>query len=95
MNDVDMILVVDADADHVAHQPVIRQRFRPHRIDFEPRRLDGAFRLCRGALLEHVLADAERDERDCQADSHEDIARARHKCPVLPKSTRGVYNFSR
>ena len=40
MNDPDLILAIHRHADHGADDPVVRQRLRPHRIDFESRRLD-------------------------------------------------------
>ena len=42
VNDPDMILRVHRDADGLAHQPVVRQRLGPQRIDFESRRGDGS-----------------------------------------------------
>jgi len=39
VNDPDMILGIDGDADGLPENPVIRKRFGPQRIDFEPRRL--------------------------------------------------------
>ena len=75
MDDEDVILRVDADADHGAEHPVVRQRLRPHRVDLETRRLHG---LPRGAL-QRGLSNAESDnarlrvccqESDCVAASH-------------------------
>ena len=40
MDDPDVILGVDAEADRLPEHPVVRQRLRPHRIDLEPRRLE-------------------------------------------------------
>src|SRR5437868_13682648 len=42
-----MVLRVDADTNHGAKNPVIREGLGPHRIDLEPRRLD---RLARRSL---------------------------------------------
>jgi hypothetical protein len=38
MNDPDVILRVDGDAGDRSEEPVVRQRFRPERIDLERRR---------------------------------------------------------
>ena len=61
MNDPDVILRVDRDADRLAEDPVVRQRLGPQRIDFEPRRLH---RRGRGAerrpSIESARAEAER-----------------------------------
>ena len=62
MNDVDVILAVDADADRIAEHPMIRQRFRPERIDLEPRRLHRRVHLGRGGFLEQSLAESEHDK---------------------------------
>src|SRR5262249_16005285 len=46
----DVILIVDADPAQAAEHPMIGQRFRPERIDFEPRRLNSGGGLLRGDL---------------------------------------------
>ena len=53
MNDPDVVLLIDPHADGPAEQPVIRQRLRPQRIDFEHRRLDGASLRVR-LILQHA-----------------------------------------
>src|SRR5262249_21913979 len=59
MDDPDMVLRVNGDADDVPHDPMIRQRVGPHRIDFEPGRhlagsgMGGAF------LIEYNGPDAQ------------------------------------
>src|SRR6185369_8676655 len=73
VDDVDVILGVDADADHVAVHPVIRQRLRPHRVDFEPRRLRAALGLRLGGALQRALREAERNEQRKQAGSYRDV----------------------
>ena len=54
MDDPDVILGVDAEADRLAEHPVVGQRLRPERIDFEARRLDRAAVLRGGHALEHM-----------------------------------------
>ena len=68
MHDPDVILRVDAEADRLAEHPVVRQRLRPERIDFEPRRLHGR-PARRDRSLERPLRDAERDQRGDEARS--------------------------
>ena len=60
----DVILRIDADADHVAVDPMVGQRLGPERIDLEPRRLDAVGRLCVHRPLELVVRGAEGDESD-------------------------------
>jgi len=59
VNDPDMIVGIDKDADGLSEHPMIGHRLRPHRIDFEARRLHCGLRGG-GCLVEHRLADAER-----------------------------------
>ena len=73
VDDVDVILGVDADADHVAVHPVVRQRLGPHRVDFEPRRLHGALGLGRRRALEHALRESERNEQRHHTGSYRDV----------------------
>ena len=40
MNDPDMVLRVHRNADGLAHDPVVGQRLRPQRVDFEARGLN-------------------------------------------------------
>ena len=41
MHDPHVILGVGGDADRLSEHPVVRQRLRPERVDFEARRLNG------------------------------------------------------
>ena len=59
MDDPDVVLVVDPDADRHAEQPAVRQRLRPQRIDLEARRLDTVLLLCLGRVLKDGLPDTE------------------------------------
>ena len=52
MRNPDVIARIDAEADDRAHDPVVRQRLRPHRIDLIHRRLHGRARLRRGRHLQ-------------------------------------------
>jgi hypothetical protein len=61
LNDPDMILRVDRDAGGLAHDPVVRQRLRPKRIDLEMRYLGG---LRRGG---------ENNSRKCPGDDPHDV----------------------
>src|SRR5262249_4478771 len=47
VNDPDVILGVDRYADSLSENPMVRQRLRPQRIDFEPRRRGGSGLDCR------------------------------------------------
>ena len=59
MDDPDIVLGVDRDADGHAEQPLVGQRLRPQRIDLEDRRFHHrALRDRR--VLQHRHADAER-----------------------------------
>ena len=59
MDDPDVILVVDPDADRHAEQPAVRQRLRPQRIDLEARRLHPVLLLRLRLVLKHGLPDTE------------------------------------
>ena len=64
MDDPDVIVGVDADADRHALIPVVGQRLRERRIDFEARDHDlVALGLRVRLLLEEALPEAERDEQ--------------------------------
>ena len=76
MDDPDVIVGVHPDADRGAENPVIRQRLRPQRVHFEPRRLDGALALGVRCLLEHRLADRKRREECDKAGTDEEVPRA-------------------
>ena len=65
MNDPDVVLLIDPHSDGPAEQPVIRQRLRPQRVDLEHRCLDCAPLGVR-LVLQHGLADAERDDKCSQ-----------------------------
>src|SRR5207302_3616039 len=56
MDDPDVVLLVDPDADRHAEQPVIGQRLGPQRIDLEDRRLH-ELRLTHLPLEERLRAD--------------------------------------
>ena len=83
VNDPDVILGVDRNADGHAQQPMIRQRLRPHGIDFKTRRLY-ARGFHGGALFEHRGTDAERDEE--RGKSEPDIEIAFHISPPVSVS---------
>src|SRR6185503_9965507 len=85
MNDVNVILLVDADADDVAHHPVIGQRLRPHRIDLEPWCLDGSLGLSGRGLLEHLLRDAEPGEQHEQRQPDEKRTSPPHSLNLHPE----------
>src|SRR5207244_109857 len=86
MNDVDVIVLVDADADDVAEDPVIGHRLGPHRIDFEARRLGAAFRLSLGRSLQNALTDGEHGQQREHARSDRDVTGSLHMSP--PSGTR-------
>ena len=54
MDDPDVIVGVDPDADGLAEHPVIRQRLGPQRIHFEARRLHAPL-LCAAAVLSRIV----------------------------------------
>ena len=56
-----MILGVDANANDIAQNPVIRQRLRPERIDLESRRLN---RVHARRGFDRSLPYAESDDRE-------------------------------
>ena len=72
VNDPDVILRIDADADDVPKQPVVGQRFGPHRIDFESRRLHAFFGG--GRPVEHGLGEAENHEDNKHGGADRQIA---------------------
>ena len=73
MDDPDVIEFVDPDADGPAQQPVVGQRLRPQRIDFEDGGLHGrGLRL--GLLLQQGLADAEADNAGRQGRAVDECA---------------------
>ena len=90
MDDPEVILRVDAEADRLAHDPMIGQRLGPHRIDFELRRGDHVLRL----RVERALADAERDERDHERGANQKITSAihlrTHFCTRFPSNVSPV-----
>ena len=82
VDDPDVIVGVHTDANRGSEDPMIRERLGPERVDFESRRLHGAFRLRGGGALEERLPDAERShKRDSGGadpeDSHTRLAHAR------------------
>ena len=54
MDDPDVILGVDAEANHLTEHPVVGQGLRPERIDLEARRLERTPILRIGRTLEHM-----------------------------------------
>ena len=62
MDDPDVILRVDGDADRLPENPVIRQRLRPEGIDFEARR-HGRVGEGRRMPFERDAPGAERDQQ--------------------------------
>ena len=67
MDDPDVIVRIDPHADGLAEHPVIGQRLRPQRIDFEARRLHAGLRLRGGRFVEHRLGDGK--SRECRSKS--------------------------
>ena len=63
VNDPDVIGAVDRDADRLPENPVIRQRLRPQRIDFEPRRGDAVRRGGRRSPLDEPAAEGKSDQQ--------------------------------
>src|SRR4029077_5180202 len=62
-----MVLLVDGDAGESDEHPMVGERFRPERIDFEPGRLHSAWCLGRYLRLARAPGDAERHEESYQA----------------------------
>ena len=69
-----VVLSVNGNADRLGGRPIVRQRFRPARIDRVARCHHGAGRLRLGALLEHALRDAEHRHYRNETASHQQIA---------------------
>ena len=63
MDDPDVILGVDPEADDLAEHPVVRQRLGPQRIDLEPRRLERAAILRAGRRSSRWPATPSADDR--------------------------------
>src|SRR5580658_8532215 len=61
MDDPDVVLSIDRNADRVADDPMVRQRLGPHRIHFKPRRLNCPA-LVRSLLAQHNGTDSEDHE---------------------------------
>ena len=64
MNDPHLILFVDAEADRLTEDPVVRHLLGPEGIDLELRHHDFAGGLSDRFLLEQMLADAEHGQQD-------------------------------
>ena len=58
MDDPDMVLRIDRDADRAPEQPVVGQRLRPHRIDLKNRHLRPGLLSGRDVLKNETRADA-------------------------------------
>src|ERR1700737_930437 len=68
-----MILVVDRHANGHTEQPMIRQRLRPQRVDFERRGLHGAPFLRDSLFLEGVLSDPEAAQQNEKSSTKREI----------------------
>ena len=75
MDDPDVVLRIDRHADGLPENPLVGQRLRPERIDFEPRRPDGggfhggSF-FEHGRRLEQCYQKREQDRTDKELTSH-------------------------
>ena len=79
-----MILPVDADADRLAHHPVIRERLGKRRIHLESRRLDeSVLRLRFGRTFQRLLQNAKRHERHDKAAADEEIPTGGHRSSLI------------
>src|SRR5262249_43987067 len=76
----------DANTDHVAEHPVIGQRLRPERIDFERGRLHGV--LLVGRVLQCALTSTERNEGCDERTGERDVATDFHRLLLLSASAR-------
>ncbi len=87
VHDPDMILGVDAEPDHLAEHPVVRQGFGPERIDLELRRLDGG-PVLRRHVLEQLRGETERQRRRDESRPDEHVPFPDHRltnfCRRLP-----------
>src|SRR5690242_3938685 len=66
MDDPDVVLRIGRDADRITEDPMIRQRLRPQRIDFEHRGLHSSRFRDSSAVLEDLVCNdqgAKRDEK--------------------------------
>jgi hypothetical protein len=66
MDDPDVVVCIDPDADRLSEHPVIGHRLGPQRIDFEARRHRCAFALRVGDPVQNHLRDREHGEHDDQ-----------------------------
>ena len=73
MNDPDMILRVYRYADHIAHDPMVRQRLRPHGIHFEPGGLRSG-RLHNRFVAKQYGCDSEAGDQHKKRSTHANIA---------------------
>jgi len=74
MDDPDVVVGVDADADGAAHAPVVRQRLGPHRIDFEARRLHRGLAFRVGGALEERLTGRQEGRENHEGRADVDVA---------------------
>jgi hypothetical protein len=86
MNDVDAVLGINANADDVAVQPVLLCWLRPHRVDFEVRRLNGSLTLRGSSLFHHALRNAERRKRANKGHAYDQILLAHSPHPLASGS---------
>ena len=79
MNYPDMVLSIASHADCHPDVPVVRQRLRPVRVDFESRRHHDILALHNTPLIENVLADAEQNQHQYGHDCNIEIAASLHR----------------
>ncbi len=74
MDDPDVIVGVDADADRLAEVPAVGQRLGPRRIHFESRSLHRTFRLGVRVLLQNPLTDREHHQQGHEHRADEQVS---------------------
>jgi hypothetical protein len=78
VHDPHVVLGIDPQPDRLALVHPVGQRFRERRIDLEPRRHHGAFRLRLGRLLQHALAEAEHGEQGDERRANQKVTHPFH-----------------
>src|SRR5215470_8122819 len=68
-----MVIAINGYADGLAHKPMVWQRLRPQRIDFEPRS-HHTRRLHSGLLLQHHVGDPERRQDSEKTSAHAELS---------------------